>query len=576
MAHSAPALDRRDERPGRGSVVASDRLSTRESAGSAVYGVAVHEVEPGAARAARRTAATPARACTVFQPMCGSTGASSGSTAPRQHCRSPSVRTPCSTPASNSTCMPTQMPSTGAPAGQPLRGRSRGPPTAAQPGHARGERAHARHDQAVGALGRGRRRRVTVTSAPTRSRARWAERRLPEAVVEHDHASAEPCVLRGVAVRGRPWCSARRRPAGRAPPPSRSARATALNCASTMWCESRPLCTMTCRPMRACTASDSKTCRVKRRAYWLPISRRRRRPARGAPGRAVRTGRRPPAPAPRPCGMIASPKRRMPALSPSSLARARRRAAMAASSTQWCASMSQVALGPPASGRTGRACRQRVEHVVEEPHAGGHVGVPGTVEVELDQHLVSAVSAPPVRSDSRSAHSHARRAACSTVSRTGASASTCSAARRGIAVISAAVPTVTRSQPRDADVAHQHAALQQLRPDLPGVGRAAEQARSWRRSAPPSARADQLGDQPVPLRLDLVHGGEQLGRRAASARASRGLGERRQVVRQPDQVAPRPRPPARRRGSPAAGRPCANALLIVRVTTSLGERGQQR
>src|SRR4029450_1135153 len=43
---------------------------------------------------------------------------------------------------------------------------------------------------------------------------------------------------------------------------SRSARANALNCASTMWCGSRPDSTRTCTHIAALNASVSKTCRV--------------------------------------------------------------------------------------------------------------------------------------------------------------------------------------------------------------------------------------------------------------------------------------------------------------------------
>ena len=43
---------------------------------------------------------------------------------------------------------------------------------------------------------------------------------------------------------------------------ARSARATALNCASTTWCGSRPASTRTCRAIAAWNASVSSTCRV--------------------------------------------------------------------------------------------------------------------------------------------------------------------------------------------------------------------------------------------------------------------------------------------------------------------------
>ena len=62
----------------------------------------------------RRTACCPGSTSTVFQPMCGTTGAWSRSTTPG-HSSQPSVSTPCSTPRSKRICMPTQMPSTGRP-----------------------------------------------------------------------------------------------------------------------------------------------------------------------------------------------------------------------------------------------------------------------------------------------------------------------------------------------------------------------------------------------------------------------------------------------------------------------------
>src|SRR5690606_29906929 len=42
----------------------------------------------------------------------------------------------------------------------------------------------------------------------------------------------------------------------------RSARATALYCASVMWCGSRPYSVRTCSAIRALNASDSNTCRL--------------------------------------------------------------------------------------------------------------------------------------------------------------------------------------------------------------------------------------------------------------------------------------------------------------------------
>ena len=93
--------------------------------------------------------------------------------------RSPSVSTPCSTPRSNRTCMPTQMPSTGRP---PARRRPmmRLAADRAQPGHARGVGPDAGHDAGRRRPAPASKSAVSSTSAPARSTARTAERRLPE------------------------------------------------------------------------------------------------------------------------------------------------------------------------------------------------------------------------------------------------------------------------------------------------------------------------------------------------------------------------------------------------------------
>ncbi len=189
--------------------------------------VRVHEVEALGPRR-RRTAGCPGGTSTVFQPMCGTTGACSRSTTPG-HSPQPSVSTPCSTPRSNRTCMPTQMPSTGAPAGEPtaddLAAVHR-----AQAGHAGGERADAGHDEPVGVH---------------RGRAVGGQRDLGAGALERAHGRAE--VARPVVedddarspLRARPWWTGRPVSRGSIATASRSARATALNCASTMWCGSR-------------------------------------------------------------------------------------------------------------------------------------------------------------------------------------------------------------------------------------------------------------------------------------------------------------------------------------------------
>ena len=75
--------------------------------------------------------------------------------------------------------MPTQMPSTGRPPGEPTADDLVAV-HAPEPGHAGGEGADAGHDQAVAVQRVGRVPSTGSTSAPARSRARTAERRLPD------------------------------------------------------------------------------------------------------------------------------------------------------------------------------------------------------------------------------------------------------------------------------------------------------------------------------------------------------------------------------------------------------------
>ena len=170
-----------------------------------------------------------------------------------------------------------------------------------------------------------------------------------------------------------PWWRARRSRAGRARPRRGSARANALNWASTMWCGSRPDSTRTCRAIWAWNASVSKTCRVSEPGVVaadhdvLPAPPARR----CARSRAGRTRRPRPARAPRRAARVASPKRRMPALSPSA-SRSAWPSTIAVSSTVWWASM----WGSPSVGDgqvEQRVPGERAEHVVVEADAGRDV-----------------------------------------------------------------------------------------------------------------------------------------------------------------------------------------------------------
>ena len=179
-------------------------------------GVGVDEVEP-LARRSRPAAASPSGACTVFQPMCGSTGADSRSTVPG-HCPQPLVWMPCSTPSANSTCMPDADAQHRARPGQPavdhLVAADR-----PQPGHAGGERADPGHHQPVGRQrGIGVRRHVGVRAGPHQRPLRRTE--VARTVVQHhDPPRPQEAPQRcpagsrpGAGLTGRPWCWARRRP----------------------------------------------------------------------------------------------------------------------------------------------------------------------------------------------------------------------------------------------------------------------------------------------------------------------------------------------------------------------------
>ena len=199
--------------------------------------------------------------------MCGTRcGAPAGS--PRPGSRpSPLVTTPCSSPHSNSTCIPTQMPSTGrprrpgrrSPARRPARRcrpcRRRTHPPPVPPGRRPGGRVEVGGDRDLGADPL---ERSAERSCPTRSRAHASPEPAWQQDARRPPGPAEPA---STTACGAPGSAATRPPSsprdgdsttGSAhstplvlgtPPPrgsiataSRSARATALNCASTTWC----------------------------------------------------------------------------------------------------------------------------------------------------------------------------------------------------------------------------------------------------------------------------------------------------------------------------------------------------
>ena len=135
--------------------------------------VRVHEVEPLALDAVEQRDPRAPRRCSS---PCGVRRAPGAVHVPG-HSSQPSVSTPCSTPLEQhlhpDADAEHRAPAGEAPADDPLA------LDGAEAGDARGERPDAGHDETVG-LRRAVKSAVRVTSAPARSRARTAERRLPE------------------------------------------------------------------------------------------------------------------------------------------------------------------------------------------------------------------------------------------------------------------------------------------------------------------------------------------------------------------------------------------------------------
>ena len=205
-----------------------------------LHGIRVDEVEALVLDAARR-AREPAATSTSDQPMWGTTAAGRRSTVPGH---SPSPSSGCSDGSvepSKSTCMPTQTPSTGRP---PLRRRPmmRGPCAAARPAMQAwklptpGTKSPSHSSAAAGSASASpSRRRARGHARPSgrcRCRSRGRRRRHSSRRL---HRQSAPLALGMPTTRGSRAMAAR------------SARATALNCASTMWWGSRPASTRTCR-----------------------------------------------------------------------------------------------------------------------------------------------------------------------------------------------------------------------------------------------------------------------------------------------------------------------------------------
>ena len=137
--------------------------------------------------------------------------------------------------------MPTQIPSTGAATASRFATIG-GTTDAIEAGHARRICADAGHDQPVGGNRRGRVVGDGDVGADA-GQSSLGRAQVARPVVEHHdplHNSHSTPL-----VEGTPWTR------GSSSTAARSDRATALYCASVMWCQSRPLSTVTCRAMAA-------------------------------------------------------------------------------------------------------------------------------------------------------------------------------------------------------------------------------------------------------------------------------------------------------------------------------------
>ena len=294
---------------------------------------------------------------------------------------SPSPSSGCadgSVEPSKSTCMPTQTPSTGRP---PLRRRPmmRGPcggcadrpcrrgscrrPGTKSPSHV--ERARAG-------------RTVSVTVGTDALQGAHGRADVAAAVVEDDDVGAH----RGAHRQSAPLALGIPTTRGSGATAARSARATALNWASTMWCGSRPASTRTWRHSPALEAKDSKHVAGHRAGevtadegvlLALRLALVHDVGATGDVDDRVREG------------LVERHRARhrsgeMPVLSPSA-SRSAWPSTMAVSSTVWCTSTCDVAGG--LDGEVDeRVLAQRVEHVVVERTPVDDVGRAGAVEVE--------------------------------------------------------------------------------------------------------------------------------------------------------------------------------------------------
>ena len=206
-------------------------------------------------------------------------------------------------------------------------------------------------------------------------------------------------------------------------------------------------------------------------------------------------------------GTVASPNRRMPALSPSAS-----RSACAEHDRGVLDGVVGVDVGVAARSATTRstsACRaNEVEHVVVEADAGRDVGAARAVEVDLDVDL-GLLGLP--------------------VDRRGAGHRRLLQSRRRASAVSASLNAAISSARADRDpqpavgpgLADQHAAVEQALPDGVPVGERRRTARSSRRCRPPRAPARAATRRSRRARRAGRRPGRAARRRAAAPRARR-------------------------------------------------------
>ena len=343
--------------------------------------------------------------------------------------------------------------------------------------------------------GRGRRRQGDALGEPARDgigSPRTSTQRGPAPALGHGELTWTGC----------PWCWGPRRPAGRGSTAARSARASALNWASTMWCGSRPDSTRTCRAIPACAANVSNTCRVSE-PHVATADQRRTPGRRLAVVHAVRPAGhvdRPPAPAPRPAGTERVAE-------PADAALVAERLAQRLAEHDGDVLDGVVGVDVDVTGRRDVQVEQRVlgqagEHVVVEPDPGAR---PRPRRCRRGRGRR--------RPSTRWWRAHAggarglRRWSRPRAPVRWASATARQASRN--AVVSRGVPAVTRRWCGDARRRGPGRRARAAPATSPARRRARRTARSWRRWAPGQAEAGQRGDDPVALGLDRLDGGQQ-------------------------------------------------------------------